>query len=99
MSRQAPTSIVLTGAGRGIGAALVRRVCAWTAQHGFDHVTLTTFRAVAWNMPFYARMGFGVLDSADYSPELRAIVTAESARGLRPEERVVMAYSVRKGES
>src|SRR6185503_9462415 len=35
---------------RGIGAALVRTVCEWVARSGYSEVTLTTFRAVPWNM-------------------------------------------------
>ena len=53
-------------------------------------VTLTTFRGVPWNMPFYARLGFEELPRAEWPPPLRAIVADEAARGLDPERRVVM---------
>jgi putative acetyltransferase len=46
---------------------------------------------VPFNMPFYARMGF-VEVTALLTPELAAVVTDETARGLRPEARVVMQY-------
>jgi GNAT superfamily N-acetyltransferase len=46
-------------AGRqGRGRALVEAVCEWARSNGYRAVTLTTFRDVAWNGPFYARLGF-----------------------------------------
>jgi len=41
---------------RGLGTALVREVCEWATLCGYVMLTLTTFRAVAWNLPFYARL-------------------------------------------
>ncbi|HLI73790.1 MAG TPA: GNAT family N-acetyltransferase [Acidimicrobiales bacterium] len=55
---------VLPQAGRqGRGTALVGAVCRWAASQGLAGVTLTTFADVAWNGPFYARLGFAVVDS------------------------------------
>ena len=50
-------SIPITG-GRGIGRALLRAGCAWAAAHGYDELTLATYRDVPWNGPFYASEGF-----------------------------------------
>jgi hypothetical protein len=58
---------------------LVAAVCDWARFQGYGAVTLTTFRDVAWNGPFYARMGFGVLD--DLTPGLQAIRDHERAIG------------------
>lgn len=77
---------------QGIGAALVRAVCEWAARSGYRAVTLTTFRAVPWNMPFYARLGFETVPAAELRPELVAVVGDETARGLDPAARVVMRY-------
>jgi len=41
-------------------------------------------------MPFYARLGFGVIPSEQLSPGLRAVVGDETRRGLDPSRRVVM---------
>jgi GNAT superfamily N-acetyltransferase len=76
---------------RGIGTALVRAVCEWATASGFAMLTLTTFRAVPWNRPFYARLGF-VEISSDLRPELTVVVSDEAARGLARETRAVMAY-------
>ncbi|MGE5242757.1 MAG: GNAT family N-acetyltransferase [Betaproteobacteria bacterium] len=75
---------------RGLGTTLVRAVCAWAAAAGCHAVTLTTFRDVPWNMPFYARLGFETIPSEALSPALRAVVQDETRRGLDPARRVVM---------
>lgn len=75
---------------RGLGRQLVTAVCGWAATSGFDAVTLTTFRDVAWNMPFYATMGFEEVPMRQLSPALTALVQREAQRGLEPAWRVVM---------
>ncbi len=77
---------------RGLGTALVRVVCEWATASGFSMLTLTTFRAVPWNLPFYARLEFVEIPRHLLRPELVAVVSAEPARGLAPETRAVMAY-------
>jgi len=77
---------------RGLGTALVRAVCQWARANKFPLLTLTTFRDVPWNMPFYAHLGFVELPPARLRPELRQVVAAEAARGLNPDNRVVMGY-------
>ena len=81
---------------RGLGTALVRAVCDWTAAREFPEITLTTFREVRWNMPFYARMGFEPVAERDQRPALREVVDDETARGLDPTTRCVMRYRVGK---
>ncbi|WP_062431945.1 GNAT family N-acetyltransferase [Herbidospora daliensis] len=70
--------------GKGLGTALLEAVCA------LGHVTLTTFRDVPWNAPWYARRGFHVLDSAEWGPELEALVAHERELGIEVAPRVVM---------
>jgi GNAT superfamily N-acetyltransferase len=77
---------------RGIGRRLVQTVCAWATSHGFDAVTLTTFRDLPWNMPFYAQLGFEPLASDAVSAALDAVIQDEMRRGLDPARRVVMQY-------
>ena len=77
---------------RGVGAALVRTVLAWARTHGYTRLTLTTFRDVPWNLPFYANLGFRVLAETEWTPELRQIVDDETRRGLPRERRVVMQH-------
>jgi len=69
---------------------LVRAVCEWATVSGYALLTLTTFRDVPWNYPFYARLGFVEISRETSRPELAAIVLDEADRGLDPETRVVM---------
>jgi len=75
---------------RGIGAKLVLRVCEWAASQGYESITLTTFRDVPWNRPFYARLGFAVVPPEELSDALRTVVDDETRRGIDPSRRVVM---------
>jgi 4-diphosphocytidyl-2-C-methyl-D-erythritol kinase len=50
---------VLPAHGRkGVGATLLEAVCTWASEKGYPAVTLSTFRDIPWNGPFYARMVF-----------------------------------------
>ncbi|MGH0028944.1 MAG: GNAT family N-acetyltransferase [Myxococcota bacterium] len=82
---------------RGLGARLVRAVCDWARGAGFAELTLTTFREVPWNAPFYRGQGFEEIPDAELPTELREIVEEEALRGLDPERRVVMRWPARKG--
>ena len=75
---------------RGLGTKLIRQVCQWAASNGYGAVTLTTFRDVPWNSPFYSRLGFDVVAPEHLSRSLRATVEDETRRGLEPSGRVVM---------
>jgi GNAT superfamily N-acetyltransferase len=77
---------------RGLGTRLVRTVCDWGAGAGYAQITLTTFREVVWNMPWYTRLGFVELPAERWRDELRRLVAAETARGLDPARRAVMTY-------
>jgi len=62
-----------------MGRALVNAVCGWAVVNGLPAVTLTTFRDVAWNGPFYAGLGFREVE--DLSPGLAAMRAHERAIG------------------
>ncbi|MBB4964743.1 GNAT family N-acetyltransferase [Saccharothrix violaceirubra] len=65
---------------RRIGAALIDHVDEWARTEGLAALTLTTFRHVPWNAPYYRRLGF--TEPAEPGPALVAVLAAESARGL-----------------
>jgi len=75
---------------RGIGSRLVDVVCEWAADAGFRRITLSTFRDVPWNEPFYARRGFRRLQLTDLSPALHEVRTREERLGIAMDRRVVM---------
>ncbi len=75
---------------RGIGTALIEQVCSWTRRQGAVSVTLTTFRDVAFNGPYYESLGFIALDESQCGPELAAIRDNEIDLGLDIAPRVAM---------
>ena len=77
--------------GAGAGTALMRHVMAYSAADTLVHsVTLTTFRHVAFNAPFYAKLGFEVVDDLSEEPRLKNVLAAEAAHGLPIEDRCAM---------
>ncbi|HXD68949.1 MAG TPA: GNAT family N-acetyltransferase [Gaiellales bacterium] len=64
-------------AGRGIGAALIDHLAAAARADGRPALTLTTFRDIPWNAPYYARLGFAELPDGEWGPQLRALVARE----------------------
>ncbi len=84
-------SVVPEHGRQGIGQALLRAVEDWARARGDEEVTLTTFRDVAFNAPFYAKHGFTTLVDGDLTDGLRAVVAREAADGLDITIRVVMS--------
>jgi GNAT superfamily N-acetyltransferase len=76
--------------GAGIGGRLVAAAVAHARALGLAAVTLTTFRAVPWNAPFYARLGFVEADDA----RLRAELEADAAHGLPAAGRCAMRLAL-----
>ena len=64
---------------QGIGRALVEATCEWARSEHFGAITLTTFRDVPWNGPFYESLGFVTMESL--TPELSAIREHERSIG------------------
>ena len=75
---------------QGIGAALIRAVCASSREQGIHFVTLTTFDNVPWNAPYYARLGFSFLPPVAWTDALKAVRRAEEQAGLDMDHRVCM---------
>jgi GNAT superfamily N-acetyltransferase len=77
---------------RGFGQALIAAADAHARAAGYTRLTLTTFRAVPWNGPYYRRLGFREFSPAPAS-YLGAILAREAARGLP--DRCAMRRAVR----
>lgn len=75
---------------RGIGAGLVRAGQIDARNTGFKALTLTTFRDLAWNAPFYARLGFEEVTALDAHPRLAGELALEADNGLPAERRCAM---------
>ena len=83
-------SVVPGAGGMGFGFGLITKVHDWAASEGLPSVTLTTFRDVQWNGPYYERLGYLTLADNELGPELRAIRHAEIEAGLDVLPRVAM---------
>jgi ribosomal protein S18 acetylase RimI-like enzyme len=88
-------AVSVEAGGRGYASALLDEVSRWAAAQGLPTVTLTTFRDVSFNRPFYERRGFRVLSDHEISPALAARVEEEDAAGLPADLRVAMRRDVR----
>lgn len=79
---------------RGTGAALVRAAAEEARWDGHDELTLCTYRDLPWNAPFYAGLGFEVVEPRGV---LSAIRAREHSLGLdEAGERVVMKLALRR---
>ena len=72
-------SVLPSASRQGIGTALLGAVCDWGTSQGYSAVTLTTYRDVPWNGPFYLRLGFRAV--SELTPGLAAIREHEKAIG------------------
>ena len=73
----AQVSVLPSHGGRGIGRALIEKAIDIATVSGLESVTLTTFRDVQWNAPYYGRLGFKIIDDDDIGSELRQIFKKE----------------------
>lgn len=81
-------SVHLDWQGKGIGRRLIACVADQARKRGLASLTLTTFRDVPWNAPFYARLGFEMITTL--TPELREKREEETAHGLAYGSRCAM---------
>ena len=79
---------------RGLGTALLTASIDWAVAAGYPAITLTTFRSVPFNAPWYATHGFVELPAADWGPRLRRIWAAEQAAGIAIVPRMAMIRSL-----
>lgn len=78
----------------GLGRELIDAATLWARAQQLEAVTLSTFRDVPWNRPYYERLGFRVVDDALLTPGLRALRADEASAGLDRWPRVVMLRSL-----
>ena len=73
---------------KGIGQALINTIVTWCTKQGYDSLSLTTFRDVPWNRPYYEKLGFQIIQDSDLSGNLKTMI--EEEREISPHERVPM---------
>jgi ribosomal protein S18 acetylase RimI-like enzyme len=55
---------------KGLGRRLVEEACRFATAECMSAVTLSTFRDIPWNGPFYERLGFRYLNRDEWTPAL-----------------------------
>jgi GNAT superfamily N-acetyltransferase len=87
-------AVALSLQGRGLGRRLLAGAESWAAARGFCELTLTTYRDVPWNRPFYERLGFGTFEPGPDRPELGALMREEAQSGYARQLRVAMRKAI-----
>ena len=76
--------------GKGAGRAMIAAVIDEARTRALPSVTLTTFRDIPWNAPFYARCGFVELSDDELGPFLTLVREKEVEIGLDVANRCAM---------
>jgi GNAT superfamily N-acetyltransferase len=82
--------VVMTRQRQGYGRRLMQAAIEWARARRLPAVTLTTFRSIPFNGPFYASMGF--VELKELTPHLRTTLANEVARGF--EDRCAMRLAL-----
>ncbi|MGH8449894.1 GNAT family N-acetyltransferase [Pseudomonas sp.] len=77
--------------GQGWGRKLLENAMAYAHANMLCAVTLTTFKHVPWNAPFYTRLGF----KPEVDLRLAEILADEYAHGFEPGSRCALSWSAR----
>ena len=87
-------AVRLEAQGKGAGRALITAVVEEARARALLAVTLTTFRDIPWNAPFYARCGFVELSEDDLGPFLTLVREKEVEIGLDVANRCAMRLAL-----
>ncbi|MEX1263495.1 MAG: GNAT family N-acetyltransferase [Actinomycetota bacterium] len=72
-------SVAPAHARQGIGRQLISHVENWGKRSNLPATTLTTFRDVPWNGPYYQTLGYRELLCAETGPELMAVMEYQAS--------------------
>ena len=86
-------AVALAHQRRGIGTRLIEALQREAVSRGVGAVTLTTFRDVSWNAPFYASLAFEMVGNAELNGFLRDVLAREAAHGIPVELRCAMRWT------
>lgn len=75
---------------RGLGRSLLYRAISYARSCGYPAVTLTTYRDIPWNGPFYSCHGFVEMSPDEISPGLRDELETGIRNGHDPDRRCAM---------
>lgn len=78
---------------QGVGRQLMIYLINFAKQQGFQAITLTTFKDVAWNKPFYEKLGFQQLTQQALKSYLKQKIEHEVKQGFIHESRCAMRFN------
>lgn len=87
-------SILPDHAGYSVGARLIDAALRFYGDRGAERATLTTFRDVPWNGPYYARLGFRLIQDLASEAHLSEQIDRQVALGLPRESRIAMVRPI-----
>lgn len=80
--------------GRGVGKILMGQMIEEVRRMGYKAITLTTYRNLPWNGPWYARMGFNEVRIVDMPPEYWKVWQIETQHGFNMSTRCLMRMKI-----
>lgn len=83
---------------RGIGRSLMHHACYWAETNNFEYITLTTFKFLPFNAPYYKKLSFKEFTIDAKWPKLKRIREQEKKMGLDILPRTVMRKSLRDNQ-
>jgi GNAT superfamily N-acetyltransferase len=87
----AELDVVPKHAGKKLGSRLIDTAADWARAKGCELLTLTTYRDIPWNAPYYARLGFRECALEGLGREHHEVWEGQRAMGLCMERRLLMA--------
>jgi GNAT superfamily N-acetyltransferase len=92
----AEVSVARPAQRRGVGAALIAAAADHARTQNFRGLTLTTYRDLPWNGPYYSVLGFVEVNALDAGPGHRRKLRTEAEAGHDTSRRCVMAKALGK---
>tara|TARA_B100000676_G_C18090343_1_gene859070 strand:- start:300 stop:833 length:534 start_codon:yes stop_codon:yes gene_type:complete len=86
----AEISVVQAWQREGVGRRLIEHLVTEGRSRGYRALTLTTFRDVPWNGPYYSRLGFEEIAAGDMLPGITSVMDSEAPQFLESTPRIAM---------
>ena len=87
-------SVLTRMMGKGIGRRLIEAAISAARASSLSALTLTTFRDVPWNEPYYQGLGFETLAPERLDARLKSILAEEVSEGLPEKRRCAMQLNL-----
>jgi GNAT superfamily N-acetyltransferase len=76
-------AVALDQQGKGLGRRMLTTVVDWARTNGVSRLSLTTFRSVPFNAPFYQAFGFRDWPADEAPASIRQRLLYEASAGLK----------------